>query len=315
MTPESAPGAAPEYPENPFSRRLCYWQLGDWLHDEPFPQFGHHDQLLAYEWAVAERRFNDDLYHLRVLDEGLAFHHSDRFGVTSRDEVGILNLLVVAAATFLGRCLSALGDNVLDISKKQRSILPMTAIPEFEKRAGEVIESARMNKWLPNVREFALSMEHVGQFDDLAATALREARSAFEELLWEREIWRAENPEKVPPAPPFLVDDTDSSLRPEPLTGAPTPSNVIPPNSAASGCSQTVSLFGTNIRFFRRQCGWTVRDLATAVSISEKQVKRHQAGQCQPRPDTIAEYARAFSEKLGRVLTVADLESRAHPGL
>jgi DNA-binding XRE family transcriptional regulator len=73
-----------------------------------------------------------------------------------------------------------------------------------------------------------------------------------------------------------------------------------------SGTDET-SAIGSQIDFFRRECGWSYDKLAGKTGIDKKQIIAHVHGRAKPRPQTIKEYAQAFSKELEREITPANL--------
>lgn len=65
--------------------------------------------------------------------------------------------------------------------------------------------------------------------------------------------------------------------------------------------------FAENVDRLRKECGWTNEDLAEAVGVDVTTIYSHMKGTSKPRPQNIAEYAKAFSEKLGREIQPSDL--------
>jgi hypothetical protein len=64
---------------------------------------------------------------------------------------------------------------------------------------------------------------------------------------------------------------------------------------------------GRNINRLRRECGWTFNDLAKATDLDKKLILGHVNKGKGINPSTLRTYADAFSEKLGRSVTVAEL--------
>jgi DNA-binding XRE family transcriptional regulator len=58
----------------------------------------------------------------------------------------------------------------------------------------------------------------------------------------------------------------------------------------------------------RSLCGWTYDDLAVAVGVNKRTIFRHLKG-AKPRPDNLLSYAIAFSEKLGREVTIEEVNA------
>jgi hypothetical protein len=70
---------------------------------------------------------------------------------------------------------------------------------------------------------------------------------------------------------------------------------------------------GRNIDRLRKQCGWSFDDIALATGIDKKSILGHVNEGQRARPSTIVVYADTFSEKLGRNVTVAELEGAGDP--
>jgi hypothetical protein len=65
---------------------------------------------------------------------------------------------------------------------------------------------------------------------------------------------------------------------------------------------------GRNLDRLRRESGWSYGDMATAAEIDKKLILGHVNKGKKANPGTLATYARTFTEKLGRPVTVAELE-------
>jgi hypothetical protein len=66
---------------------------------------------------------------------------------------------------------------------------------------------------------------------------------------------------------------------------------------------------GRNIDTLRKECGWSLADLARATELDRKLVLGHVKKGNGARPSTLVTYANTFTEKLGRSITVAELEA------
>lgn len=65
---------------------------------------------------------------------------------------------------------------------------------------------------------------------------------------------------------------------------------------------------GRNINRLRKECGWSFDDLAKATNIDKKLILGHVNKGKGAHPKTLETYASVFTEKLGRTVTVAELE-------
>jgi len=70
---------------------------------------------------------------------------------------------------------------------------------------------------------------------------------------------------------------------------------------------QKKTALGRNIDRLRRECGWSLDELATATELDKKAVLAHVNKGAKPRPSTLKAYAETFSEKLGRAVSVAEI--------
>jgi hypothetical protein len=67
--------------------------------------------------------------------------------------------------------------------------------------------------------------------------------------------------------------------------------------------------FGRNLDRLRRESGWTFDEMAMATGIAKKLILGHVNKGKNANPGTVAAYASAFTERLGRPVTVAELIS------
>ena len=67
--------------------------------------------------------------------------------------------------------------------------------------------------------------------------------------------------------------------------------------------------FGSNLARLRLECGWSFDEMARATDIDKKLILGHVNKGKKAHPGTMATYAQTFSEKLGRPVTVTELES------
>lgn len=68
------------------------------------------------------------------------------------------------------------------------------------------------------------------------------------------------------------------------------------------------SLTGKNIDKFRKECGWTFEKLAEEVKLEKTSVLSHVNAGARPRPQNMKVYADVFTRRLGKQITVQDLE-------
>jgi DNA-binding XRE family transcriptional regulator len=68
------------------------------------------------------------------------------------------------------------------------------------------------------------------------------------------------------------------------------------------------SVLSTNLDRFRLECGYTFEDLADAMGVDKKTVIRNIRNGVIPRPDTLQCYAQTFTQKLGKEITVSQLQ-------
>jgi hypothetical protein len=66
---------------------------------------------------------------------------------------------------------------------------------------------------------------------------------------------------------------------------------------------------GRNLDRFRRECGWSFDEMAIATELDKKLILGHINKGKSAHPSTLARYAEAFTGKLGRRITVAELEA------
>jgi hypothetical protein len=69
------------------------------------------------------------------------------------------------------------------------------------------------------------------------------------------------------------------------------------------------SVFGRNIDRLRKECGWSFDDLAKVTDLDKKLILGHVNDGKGAHPKTLAIYASVFTEKMGRRVTVAELET------
>ena len=86
----------------------------------------------------------------------------------------------------------------------------------------------------------------------------------------------------------------------------------FPPSGPQSGTGPVKNYktaLARNIDKLRKECGWSFEDLAEATDLDKKLVHGHVSGGKGAHPKTLERYAQTFTEKLGRPVTVAELES------
>jgi hypothetical protein len=66
---------------------------------------------------------------------------------------------------------------------------------------------------------------------------------------------------------------------------------------------------GRNIDKWRKECGWSLDELAKRTGFDKKLILGHVNDGKRARPSTVKAYAEAFSKKLSRPVTVAELEA------
>lgn len=71
----------------------------------------------------------------------------------------------------------------------------------------------------------------------------------------------------------------------------------------------TASRIVANINRHRKNCGWSINDLSDKAKIERKLVQAHLHGKHTPNWSTLKKYADAFTEGLGKPVTVEDLEA------
>jgi hypothetical protein len=71
----------------------------------------------------------------------------------------------------------------------------------------------------------------------------------------------------------------------------------------------TANAIGANLQRYRKECGWSFDQLVDHVYIDKKSAIAHVKGRAIPRPQNMKAYASAFSKKVGRDISVAELES------
>jgi hypothetical protein len=92
-----------------------------------------------------------------------------------------------------------------------------------------------------------------------------------------------------------------------PLAAAPEPIVGTVKGKSAAGIKRE-SPVGRNIDRLRKECGWSFDTLMGKTGIDKKNILAHVNEGRKPRPNTLKEYAQAFSRALQREITVADLE-------
>jgi hypothetical protein len=66
---------------------------------------------------------------------------------------------------------------------------------------------------------------------------------------------------------------------------------------------------GRNIDLLRKECGWSFDDLAVATGLDKTLILGHVNKGKGAHPSTLERYATTFTQKLGREVTVAELEA------
>ena len=108
------------------------------------------------------------------------------------------------------------------------------------------------------------------------------------------------------PAPGF--DASRDDLR-RPVTELPG-SGLTSAESLGTGPATTYkTAFGRNVDRLRKECGWSFDALAGKTGLEKKLILGHVNDGKGAHPRTIKTYAEAFTKKLNRSVTVAELES------
>lgn len=77
---------------------------------------------------------------------------------------------------------------------------------------------------------------------------------------------------------------------------------------AQSPADDSKMRIGQNIEKLRKESGWSYDQLSDATGIDKKAILAHAHGQSKPRPNTLREYAQAFSKQLSKTITANNLE-------
>jgi hypothetical protein len=67
------------------------------------------------------------------------------------------------------------------------------------------------------------------------------------------------------------------------------------------------TILGRNLDRLRLDCGWSFDELAKVSGVDKKRIVAHVSGGKRAHPRTLSFYADAFTKKLGRTITGADL--------
>jgi len=86
---------------------------------------------------------------------------------------------------------------------------------------------------------------------------------------------------------------------------ATTPTETSPLPVASPSAKMRIA---KNIKKFRKECGWSLDELATNIESNKKNVIDHTKGRVKPNPKTLNVYAKVFSKALNRPITAKDLE-------
>jgi hypothetical protein len=70
---------------------------------------------------------------------------------------------------------------------------------------------------------------------------------------------------------------------------------------------------GRNLDRLRRECGWSFAEMASATEVSKQLILGHVNKGRNANPATVARYASGFTDRLGRPVTVAELEGNNIP--
>jgi hypothetical protein len=88
-------------------------------------------------------------------------------------------------------------------------------------------------------------------------------------------------------------------------------SEAVPPGASRCGKLSTKAQSRyPNIDRFRKECGWSFDQLAAVTELDKKLILGHVNHGKRAHPSTLKAYADAFSEKMGRAVTVEELSDR-----
>ena len=114
------------------------------------------------------------------------------------------------------------------------------------------------------------------------------------------EHWRAE-------VRKWVAEWEDYIRKVQPATATADPPDILDVKDGSPSVAQKSAL-ARNIERFRQECGWTVDALAEKVRVDRTSVLDHLNKGVRPRPGLLKAYADAFSDALGRTITIADLD-------
>ena len=89
---------------------------------------------------------------------------------------------------------------------------------------------------------------------------------------------------------------------------SPVAQNIAPTPGQVYKSTSRVTAIGPNIDRLRKECGWSLDQLAKETGIDKKSVLSHVNKGVRPIPRILMEYAQAFSRALGRKITAPELE-------
>jgi hypothetical protein len=72
--------------------------------------------------------------------------------------------------------------------------------------------------------------------------------------------------------------------------------------------TNAIKAIGRNLDNLRKECGWSLGQLAAKTGIDKKSIVSHVKKRVRPTPRILKLYADAFTNELGRKITVLDLE-------
>jgi hypothetical protein len=96
----------------------------------------------------------------------------------------------------------------------------------------------------------------------------------------------------------------DKKIGGQAATGPP-PATTVPQQTP----KEYATTVGRNIDRFRKECGWSLDDLANEAEIDRGDIRRHINSGQRPYPRTAKKYSDAFSRGLGRKVTIEDLNA------
>jgi len=138
-----------------------------------------------------------------------------------------------------------------------------------------------------------------------ASRLRQEARKSDEWLMLARAIVEAEERGKCPVFEQDKPHEPADAQRAE----APNSSTANLVQGAEGRPEDEATAVGRNIDRLRKECGWSLDQLAKETGIDKKSILSHVNKGVRPIPRILKEYAQAFSKALERKIIAPDLES------